>query len=816
VLIYSENIQTSAKYLLTDSRRLMAVSESIFFAIKGIHHDGHRFIRELYDRGLREFVVESPALSPVFVRELEQLTHAKVWIVENSIRAVQKLATEHRAKFDLPIVAVTGSNAKTIVKEWLSVLLGQRYQVVKSPKSFNSQLGVPLSVWQISPNHTMGVFEAGISRPNEMAFLEKIIRPQIGIFTNIGSAHSEFFEDNRQKIQEKLKLFAHARTLIYCADYTEVDDEIKHHFIHQNPDCKLISWARVGNASLRTDWQVFQQFTQIKLQSDGKTLNVRVPFTDEASIENVTHCLVLMWTLGFSEIEINARVQQIRQPSMRLELKEGVQNSLIIDDTYNNDIAGLTMALDFLNLQKQKNNKIVVLSDLLETGLTESELYGQIAVLLRGKKVNQLIGIGNVISRNQEVFPSNSVFYPSTEVFLEKHSAKNFQDSLVLVKGARKFSFERIVERFQLRTHGTTLEINLDAVYNNFHFYRTKVGPQTKIMAMVKALAYGSGSAEVATLLQYHGVDYLAVAYADEGVTLRENGIYVPIMVMNPQPEDFQKLLDFRLEPEIYSPRILQEFSEFIDGQNTLTKIHVKLDTGMHRLGFEEIHLENLISQLRSNPNLIVASIFSHLAAADEDDKDVFTRHQLNFFESMANRLSEGIGYSPDRHALNSAGIARFTEYKMDMVRLGVGLYGVAARSRDQFYLQTVGTLKTVISQIKHVPAGESIGYGRRGTAQHDTTIATIAIGYADGYDRRFSRGVGKVLVNGQLCPVIGNVCMDMTMIDITGVPAHEGDVVVVFGQNPSIMELAKWIETIPYEILTNVSSRVKRVFFKE
>ena len=812
-------IQTNAQYLLNDSRQLSSPQRSIFFAINGLHHDGHQFLNDLYRKGVREFVVERNTLTPPLIRELNRMKEAKIWQVEDSILAMQEVAKRHREQYSFSVIAITGSNGKTVVKEWLSQLLSNRFKVVKSPKSYNSQIGVPLSVWQMNETHNLGIFEVGISRPNEMSNLEKVVQPQIGIFTNIGNAHSEFFDDNLQKIREKMLLFQQVKQLIYCADYVEIDGIIKNEFIFQNADCEIISWARIADATIKVDWKTEFQNTKVILNFPKQTETFDVPFTDEASIENAIHCIVTLWFLEYNAVEIQARLQILRPVSMRLELKQGIRNNYLIDDTYNNDLAGLTIALNFLTQQKQRNRKVLILSDLLETGIPERELYEQIAHLIKQRNLYQFIGIGEVITRNRNLFQykdNDAQFFRTTVDFLDSQTLKDLQESVILVKGARRFGFESIVNRLVQKTHRTVLEINLDAVTHNLNYFRDKVGQQTKLMVMVKAFAYGSGSTEVANLLQFHGVDYLAVAYTDEGVSLRQNGIYLPIMVMNPTENDFEQLITYSLEPEIYAPKILKQFSEYIDNQNISAKIHLKLDTGMHRLGFEKEQLSGLIETIKSNPNLWVSTIFSHLAAADDDKFDEFTLHQVSEFTDMAKQISEAIGYTPSRHLANSAGIARFPEARLDMVRLGIGLYGLAAKPEDQENLMTVGTLKTVISQIKYVKSSETVGYGRKGELTRDTKIATIAIGYADGYDRRFSRGVGEVLIRGHRCKVVGNICMDMTMIDITDVPhVQEGDEVIIFGNNLTMIELANKINTIAYEILTSVSERVKRVFYQ-
>ncbi|MFN8355331.1 MAG: bifunctional UDP-N-acetylmuramoyl-tripeptide:D-alanyl-D-alanine ligase/alanine racemase [Spirosomataceae bacterium] len=811
-VINASVIQTTKKYLLTDSRKVTSPKESIFFAISGLHHDGHAFLQELYQKGVREFVVERP----VPASDLKAMPEATIWQVQHSLAALQGLAAEHRRHFSIPVVGITGSNGKTIVKEWLYQLLSKSYHVVRSPKSYNSQLGVPLSVWQMNDTHTLALFEAGVSKPGEMAKLEAVIQPSIGIFTNIGSAHDEGFENRRQKVLEKLTLFKNAWLLIYCKDYPEIDQAIQDDFRVNNPDCQLLGWSRKQPAEVRVSQRILNDTTSVVVNHQFATYQFNIPFTDEASVENALHCIVLMIGLGFSPSAIQDGLNRLRPVSMRLELKEGINGCYLIDDSYNNDLAGLTLALDFLHSQQQRKHKVLILSDILESGMSETELYSYIAQLIKNKGVNQFVGIGETFLKNQSLFTPPAKFYASTEDFLQKLRPTDLWQSVVLVKGARKFQFERIINRLIEKTHGTVLDINLDSISHNLNYFREKIGQDTKIMVMVKAFAYGSGAAEVANLLQFHRADYLAVAYADEGVQLREHGIRTPVMVMNPSAQSFDKMIAHQLDPELYSLRILNEFAEYTYNQNLSSKIHIKLDTGMHRLGFEEHELEALIDVLRQNPNLMVASIFSHLAAADESQFDDFTKLQVERFTRMANQIEEAIGYTPDRHLLNSAGIARFPEARMSMVRLGIGLYGVAVKPEDQAHLQTVGTLKTVISQIKHLTAGETVGYGRRGVVEQDMSIATIAIGYADGYDRRFSGGVGKVLINGQLCPVIGNVCMDMTMVDITNVEAEEGDEVIVFGKNPTIRQLADWIGTIPYEILTGVSERVKRVFYRE
>ena len=820
---------------LTDSRQPLdpkQAANAVFFAIRGEHHDGHAFIGELYQKGVRQFVVERNAL---IGRRPEFATYhdARFIDVGSSLQTLQAMAAEHRAGFRIPVVGITGSNGKTIVKEWLAQLLSDDFVIARSPKSYNSQLGVPLSVHELNGQHTLGIFEAGISKPGEMAALETIIRPTLGILTNVGTAHDEGFRSRKQKIAEKLRLFIHADALVYCADYADLDAEVRLLLPAVNPGIRLVTWSLTGRDAT---YQIERNGSFLLIKSgekDSQTEMVNWPFTDAASVENGIHCLIAAKTLTSLDVPaLQYRLNRLRPVSMRLELKEGINNCVLIDDSYNNDMAGLQLALGFLNQQNTRGQTVVILSDVLQSGQREDELYGQVADLMRTSGVGQFVGVGPVVSRNARFFADSSRFYADTNSFLSRFPVADLRDAAVLVKGARPFSFERIVSRLQRKAHGTVLEINLDALTHNLNVYREKVGRSgpspTKIMVMVKAFAYGSGSAEVAQLLQFHRVDYLAVAYADEGVSLRQNGITLPIMVMNPSLETFPALLEHNLEPEIYSLKLLREWGRFMEETTTgkfrstpPPPIHLKIDTGMHRLGFLETELPGVLACLNDYPHLRVATVFSHLVGADESQFNSFSQQQYELFLRCMTFLEAGLGYRPTRHLLNSAGIVRFPDYTLDMVRLGIGLYGVeSGRVRSgrigNGVVQPVGTLKTIISQIKNVPAGDSVGYSRRGLLDHDARIATLAIGYADGFDRRLGNGVGSVWVNGVRCPTVGNVCMDMTMIDVTAAPATDGDEVIIFGPELPVTELAAQIGTIPYEILTGVSERVKRVFFKE
>jgi alanine racemase len=785
--------------LSIDSRKATVSPGTLFFAIAGERHNAHRFIYELYQRGIRQFVTERP------VDNIELYAEANIIHVSSSIQALQRLVAFHRSQFTIPVIGITGSNGKTIIKEWLFQMLSKKLNVVKNPGSYNSQVGVPLSVWQIQPHHQMGVFEAGISRPDEMQNLAQVIQPTIGIFSTIGSAHDEGFSDREQKIQEKLRLFDEAKVLIYCKDHAAIDRAVLAHGLK-----KFFTWGYSAGA----DIVLHRKGSAFEITYNKHTFSLTLPFSDPASVENCFHCVALLVWLKYEPIYIQECINSLRTVHMRLELKEGINHCQLIDDTYNNDLAGLEISLQFLLHQHQRTRKRVILSDILESGLEKDVLVKQIAELIQRNKVDNFIGVGEVLSEFRNLFPASASFFESTDVFLNGFNTDQLQDEVILVKGARAFQFEKIVSRLQRKVHGTVMEINLGALVSNLNFFRSRLRPSTRIMVMVKAFAYGSGSNEVANILQYHKVDYLGVAYADEGVDLRKNHITLPIMVMNPSEESFDSILTYNLEPEIYSFKIFKALANFLNGKTC--HIHIKLDTGMHRLGFEERDLDELITLLASNPNMKVASIFSHLAGADELQHDTFSTTQAEKFTRWADSISQTLGYKSFYHILNTPGILRLPHLQFDMVRLGIGLYGVDPTTEGFHELKPVATLKTIISQLRTLAKGESIGYGRKGMAEHDMTLATIAVGYADGFSRAFSRGVGHVLINGKRVPVIGNVCMDMSMVDVTGIDAKEGDEVILFGTQLPIQEVAASIKTIPYEILTNTSERVKRVFVAE
>jgi alanine racemase len=803
--VISQSGQGLVSWISIDSRNILEPSKTLFVALKGAKFDGHEFIKSVYGEGVRNFLIQKRS------HVLDSLTIDSTFIVvDNPHEALQKLAAYERALFTGPLVGITGSNGKTIVKEWLGQVLGQKYAVAKSPKSYNSQVGVPLSVFGIEQNHQVAIMEAGISKPGEMVKLEAILKPEIGIFTNIGTAHEEGFDSQDQKLDEKALLFKNSKFIIYRKDHAKI-----HKFLGSKYDpSRLISWS--DNAGSDYTLSVKRESDRSKIllmKPDLSVFTFSVPFSDQASLENIRHVIVASLSLGLKESWIQEGLNHLKAVEMRLTLKPGINDCLIIDDTYNNDLAGLRLALDFMAAQRPKRRKVIVLSDMLQVGNTEF-VYAEVGELLNFHQIDFLIGVGEKIKLVTNSYQGKSVFFPNTDALISHISQEDFENDLILVTGARKFVFEAVVNRLQQRIHGTTLEINLNALTHNYNFYKTQILPNTKVMVMVKAFAYGGGAAEIANHLQQLRADYLAVAYTDEGVALREEGIRLPIMVLNPVQESFIHLEKFDLEPVVYSPDFFMQLGKFCQNRNIFMKIHLDMDTGMHRLGFEEEHIPVLLSLIQSYPQLEIASLYTHLVGADEVIHRDFSLEQLRNFVAMCDTICAKLEYKPLRHALNSAGIIQFPEYQMDMVRLGIGLYGVEVSGKYESHLKSISTLKTTISQIKSVPKGHSIGYSRKGIMEEDGKIATIALGYADGYDRRFSNGKGFVLIHGKKAPVIGNVCMDMTMINITGIEANEGDEVIIYGPGISLKELSERIGTIPYELLTNISSRVKRVYY--
>ncbi len=805
----------TVEHLLLDSRKVLFPSTSVFFALSGPRRNGNGFVEELYNKGVRFFIVDEQ-----FTKEqANAFPQANIAQVVDVLVALQTLTAFHRNQFAIPVIGITGSNGKTIVKEWLYQLLQDDYNIVRNPKSYNSQTGVPLSVWQMNEQHTLGIFEAGISLPNEMERLQKIIRPSIGVFTNIGEAHDEGFTDTKQKINEKLKLFSQSDVLIYCADDAAINKAVNQ-FKNQNNNLQLFSWGKDKTATVQIiSIEKKKDATNITFTFHLSPFTCTIPFTDDASIENAITCCCVLLYLKVDAKTIADRIQLLRPVEMRLELKEGINNCSIINDSYSADINSLTIALDFLQQQRQHNKRTLILSDILQSGKSSEALYAALAIILQQKNINRLIGIGPEISKQKEFFKNiaETFFFASTAEFKQQFHSLHFHNETILLKGARLFEFEQLVHLLEQQVHQTVLEINLNAITHNLKAYQQQLKAGVKMMAMVKAFSYGSGSFEIANLLQFHKVDYLAVAYADEGVELRKAGITLPVMVMNAEESTFDVMVYHNLEPELYSMSMMQAFENYLL-RNGISNypVHIKLDTGMRRLGFEESDLDALSNSLRSSKVFKVQTVFSHLAASDAVAHDEFTQTQATSFFKGCAILQEAIPYPFLRHVANTSAIHRHKELQLDMVRLGIGLYGVDSNPTMQEQLRNVTTLKTTISQIKKVKAGESVGYNRKGIAAKDSMIATVRIGYADGYPRLLSNGAGKMWLKGKLVPVIGNVCMDMIMLDVTGVDAKEGDEVIVFGEQLPLSTLAAWAQTIPYEIVTGISQRVKRVYFEE
>lgn len=795
--------------LLTDSRTYYGGEGFLFFALKTGKNDGHRFIGKLYQKGVRSFVTSDEVLK-------QQFPDANFLIVKNTLAALQALAAAHRQKFSYPVVGITGSNGKTIVKEWLFQLLQPDKLIVRSPRSFNSQVGVPLSLWLMNEHKNLALIECGISKKGEMKELEKMVKPTTGIFTNVGPAHQENFKNFREKAVEKLALFRGADSLIYCADH-----EVIREIVAENFEGKPLSWGQDTRANLVvSEIRKNADQTLIRAQFQGQDLEISIPFSDEASIENACHCWLFMLNEGYNPEVIAARLSKLSPIAMRLEKRGGVNRCTIINDSYNSDLASLDIALDFLSMQAQGRKKVLILSDILQSGKGSEDLYSEVADVITRKGITQLIGIGHNISRHRDLFADIDVHtFPNTVSFLESFPESEFADMAILVKGARPFLFERIVNRLEAKMHETVLEIDLNKMNQNLDYIRSLLKPKTKIMAMVKAFAYGSGSAEVAAALEYSGVEYLAVAYADEGVALREAGIKLPIMVLNPESIAYDMMIRYDLEPQIYSFYTLSKFIDALSvhSEKTPYPVHIKINTGMNRLGFEFQEMGDLTKSLTDYTDRIhVHSVFSHLAGSDEEKFDQLTENQMKRYAECCKKLNAGGINGFMRHILNSNGILRHSEAQMDMVRLGLGLYGLSSNKEFREKLKPISRLKTKLSQVRMTPKGEGVGYSPKRRLEKDTRIGVIAMGYADGLPRALGNGKGSVWINGKTAPFVGNICMDMAMIDLTGIEASEGDEVEIFGDKNSIYTLAENLNTIPYEVLTNISQRVKRVYFKE
>lgn len=793
-----------------DSRTIFDPEASLFFAIQTERNDGHRYIADLVHLGVRAFVISD------FQEEFLKYDHCWFISVPDTLKALQKLSAWHRTQFHIPVVGITGSNGKTIVKEWLYDVLKNRV-VIRSPKSYNSQVGVPLSVWKLEPEHELAIFEAGISKSGEMQNLHKIIQPTIGILTNIGEAHQENFSTKLEKLKEKLELFKSSDALIYCMDQIMVHNEIIN--THFTPGMKIYAWSFLNEkADLFFRSRKLDGGTEISAKFEDNEYRVALPFEDQASLENAGHCLAFVISQHLADQEVLESFKSLQPVAMRLEIKEGINNCLLINDYYNSDINSLQIALGFLNNHAKQPylRKTVILSDIQQAGIPDEQLYQEVARLLQLNNTGRIIGIGPRIRKYSGFFGMPSVFFESTDQFLGSVDADHFRQECILLKGAREFHFERISSILQKKYHQTVLEIDLNALVGNLNFFRSAIHPETKIIVMVKAFSYGSGMAEIARILQFHKVDYLAVAVADEGIELRQAGIDLPIVIMNPEEHSFENMMEFRLEPNIYSEGIFDSFRKVLQ-QHAVVRypVHLKLDTGMHRLGFDSVEdVTALADKLVAQDEMVVRSVFSHLAGSDEAVHDQFTIGQVQQFIKLSSLITEKLPYKIYRHILNSAGIERFPEFQFDMVRLGIGLYGVSAAGNQQ--IKSISRLKTCISQIRTVKKGETIGYGRKGVAVTEMQIAVLPIGYADGYDRHLSNGVGKVFIKNWVVPVIGNICMDMCMIDVSGLSVAVGDEVELMGEHIRVSDIAESIGTIPYEILTGISQRVKRVYLQE
>ena len=803
------NSKVVIKNLLTDSRRIAFPATSLFFALQSTRRDGFSFIEELYKQGVTNFVLNQ-------LPESSKYPEANFLIVHNTLQALQQLAAWHRSHFHYPVIGITGSNGKTIVKEWLYQVLSPEYNIIRSPRSYNSQIGVPLSVWQMNSQHTLAIFEAGISQPNEMNKLEHIIQPTIGILTNIGEAHQEGFESVAQKVKEKLQLFTHAETLFCNKDNVIINESISSLSIP-----KLQTWSLQQNASLFIQKIEKEQHRTIisAVHNQSENIDITIPFTDNASIENAITCWNVCLYLKLPHSVIVERMAQLQTVDMRLQLLKAVNGCSLINDSYSFDINSFNIALDFLLQQHQYSSKTVIISDFAIA--TDDSLYYQIADVLAIKKINRIITIGESWYRLQDIFKDKirrATHFISMQSYLDQLHTSQFHNEVILLKGARKFGFERIVAQLVDKVHSTVMEINLTALANNLKAYQQQLHPGTKLMAMIKAGGYGSGSAEVANVLQYHKVDYLAVAYADEGVELRKAGISLPILVLNVDEAAFETIVDNNLEPELFSFSILRNFNSYLFKQGIQQyPVHIKLDTGMHRLGFEEKDIPELIAMLSNTKSIAVKSVFTHLAASEDEEEDFFTQQQYEIFNRCSNRLQNALKYHFIRHIANSAAIFRHPNIQLDMVRLGIGLYGVDSAHEHQLQLQTVCTLKTTIAQLRWINAGETVGYNRRGKVDKKELIATLRIGYADGVSRRLSNGVGSVWIKGKLAPIIGNVCMDMLMVTATNIEGvQEGDEVEIFGKNIPVQLVAHQCGTISYEILTGINQRVKRIYIEE
>lgn len=801
----SGNLPVTA--FMTDSRQQTFTPGSLFIALVTERNNGHRYLSQLKGN-IHCFLVSELPENPE-----EWLKDASFVVVNNTLAALQKLAAHHRRQFHIPVIGITGSNGKTVVKEWLYQLLQNDYTICRSPKSFNSQLGVPLSVLKLNASHTLAIFEAGISMPGEMAKLQHIIQPTIGVFTSFGDAHNEGFSGAEEKLSEKILLFQSADKLVMNG---VPEEKITEQLSQKTVFINAASHTGIAITTLRSE-----NATTLLLRYNTQSVELRIPFTDKASVHNAVTCAGVLWQLGLNPARYADRFAQLQPVALRLEVKTGIRQSIIINDFYNSDLNSISIALDFLNQQHRRQKRVVIISDLEEHGMDKVVLYSRLQQLMQQAKIDLMIGIGPDILNHQSLFSeSATLFFENTSDFILHFPAHQtlFQNATVLLKGARRFGFERISNLLQLKSHDSVLEINLNHLIHNVNHFRRQLSNTTRLMCMVKATAYGSGSSEIATSLQHIGVNYLAVAYADEGVELREANIRLPIMVMSPEQDAWPDIVNYHLEPEIYSFSILRQFLNYLEKNYSGDPfpVHIKVDTGMHRLGFEPDDINPLITLLSGTPLIKVQSVFSHLAASDNPELDGFTKTQIETFHTFATTLESALGHSVIKHICNSGGISRFPQAHFDMVRLGIGMYGIGVSAAEQQALLNVSRLRTCISQIKRVKAGDTVGYNRNGTTATDITIATIPLGYADGFPRALGNGRHSVFIKGKTCKTIGNICMDMCMIDITGIDCQEGDEVIIFESSEQLQLMAQHLNTIAYEVLTGISGRVKRIYVQE
>ena len=806
-------------WLLTDSRSLCFPEETLFFALRSARNDGHRYIDDLYRRGVRNFVVDAKGIQEHYAEGTNGMKDANFLIVPSPLAALQRLAERHRDEFNLPIVGITGSNGKTMVKEWLYQLLLPSQKIVRSPRSYNSQIGVPLSVWLLNEQTEVGIFEAGISQPGEMYALRDIIQPTIGVLTTLGPAHQENFRSMEEKCMEKLELMHDTEAMVYPSD----NDIVSRCIRRMNYKGEKISWSMCDEQaaffvkevkSLNAELSVPR--SQITYIWQGEENCYTIPFIDEASIENSITCAAVALHMGLNPGQLADRMPKLEPVAMRLEVKQGQRGCVIINDSYNSDVNSLDIALDFMN-RREAAKKTLVLSDIYQTGTTPEALYAQVSELAVKRGIDKFIGIGPELSAQADKIQiADKAFFADVPHFLSSEAFAGLRNELILLKGARNFGFDLITEQLEQKVHETILEVNLNAVVENLNYYRSFLKPDTKMVCMIKADGYGAGAVEIAKTLQDHRVDYLAVAVADEGVTLRKAGITANIMIMNPEMTAFKTMFDYDLEPEVYSFRLLDALIKAARKEGiTGWPVHIKFDTGMHRLGFDPVDdIFKLIDRLKHQTAIIPRSVFSHFVGSDSDGFDEFSAKQFALFQEGSEKLQAAFSHHILRHMDNSAGIEHFPERQMDMCRLGLGLYGVDPR--DNRILHTVSTLKTTILQMRHVPKGDTVGYSRKGTIERDSVIAAIPIGYADGLNRHLGNRHCYCLVNGQKAEYVGNICMDVAMIDVTDIPCQEGDQVEIFGENLPVTVLSDTLDTIPYEVLTGVSNRVKRVYFQD